>query len=579
MRGLTSPILILITWCIGTQLQQVAVGEVQGINVTMAPIVYSKHQLMDIKASPHARSYHDLTSLRKLGICVSATHRGCRGSGHSKPIQSFATTNRTADLNFINSVNPANLTVVKQECENALKYDKHMVSFGLLNARSVKNKANEIKDHIIDNNLDVVAITETWMTNDSRMVEGDVCPGGYQMIHTPRIGRRGGGVALIIKSSLKCKHLVSQHKFQSFEHQTVDILMNGGTVTLIIIYRPPPSSKYRATPKEFNEEFSHLLEENVSRKLLVVGDFNFHIDIVDNQSSKDFLETSQSFNLIQHVGEPTHKSGHTLDLIFSRADDALIDTVTVRDTGISDHFWVECLLLGPKPKTFRKVITHRKLKKIDIESLKTDILESRLSEESMDTCEKAVKVYNNVLTDLLDKHAPAVTSSVIVHPETPWYNEEINTAKKARRQAENTWRKTKLLIHREIFLNERNRVNYLVQKAKESYYIDCVTSSSSQKQLFKVVNELTNNKNENVLPDHTSTQELADRFSHFFETKITDLRSKLDDKAQDLPDSDSEPHANLSATWDEFEPVSIDEMKEIFAKKSTTCRLDPIPTT
>ena len=38
---------------------------------------------------------------------------------------------------------------------------------GLLNARSVKNKTLSINELIVDNHLDILAITETWITDNS----------------------------------------------------------------------------------------------------------------------------------------------------------------------------------------------------------------------------------------------------------------------------------------------------------------------------------------------------------------------------------------------------------------------------
>ena len=37
-----------------------------------------------------------------------------------------------------------------------------MLTLGLLNCQSACNKANIIQDHIKDNNIDVLALTETW---------------------------------------------------------------------------------------------------------------------------------------------------------------------------------------------------------------------------------------------------------------------------------------------------------------------------------------------------------------------------------------------------------------------------------
>ena len=43
---------------------------------------------------------------------------------------------------------------------------KPEVKLGVMNARSVANKLDYVFDHIIDNNLDIVALTETWLSNE-----------------------------------------------------------------------------------------------------------------------------------------------------------------------------------------------------------------------------------------------------------------------------------------------------------------------------------------------------------------------------------------------------------------------------
>ena len=72
------------------------------------------------------------------------------------------------------------------------------VKAAVLNVHSVRNKGDTIKDYIADNKLEIVALTETWLSND----DGDqryvkkMTPSGYKWVHKPRKGR-GGGVALL----------------------------------------------------------------------------------------------------------------------------------------------------------------------------------------------------------------------------------------------------------------------------------------------------------------------------------------------------------------------------------------------
>ena len=50
---------------------------------------------------------------------------------------------------------------------------------GLLNARSINNKEDSIYELITDNDLDVLALTETWYTDNSDVSLGLVTPPGY----------------------------------------------------------------------------------------------------------------------------------------------------------------------------------------------------------------------------------------------------------------------------------------------------------------------------------------------------------------------------------------------------------------
>ena len=52
-------------------------------------------------------------------------------------------------------------------------------------------------------------------------------------------------------------------------------------------------------------------------KVILAGDFNIHVDDPSNKSAAEFLNTTESFNLAQHVTGPTHTHGHTLELVFT----------------------------------------------------------------------------------------------------------------------------------------------------------------------------------------------------------------------------------------------------------------------
>ena len=72
---------------------------------------------------------------------------------------------------------------------------------------------------------------------------------------------------------------------------------------------------------------------------ILTGDFNIHIDNMTDGNAKEFSSVLDMFGLWQHVTEPTHLRGHTLDLVISKGV-VDISSVVVIDLALSDHFCI-----------------------------------------------------------------------------------------------------------------------------------------------------------------------------------------------------------------------------------------------
>ena len=72
----------------------------------------------------------------------------------------------------------------------------------------------------------------------------------------------------------------------------------------------------------FND-FSDLLElaSIIRNEIVIFGDFHIHLDANEDPNSRKFTELLTTFNLVQHVPEVTHESGHLLDLVITRLTD------------------------------------------------------------------------------------------------------------------------------------------------------------------------------------------------------------------------------------------------------------------
>lgn len=113
---------------------------------------------------------------------------------------------------------------------------------------------------------------------------------------------------------------------------------------------------------------------------LIVGDLNLHLDIPENNDSRRFTSNLDTYGMCQHVHEPTHVAGHTLDVVISRETDKIVPNVEVVDPGLSDssgnilsdHLAVIFDVKISKPAPVRKSVSYRKLRSIDIDLFRDD---------------------------------------------------------------------------------------------------------------------------------------------------------------------------------------------------------------
>ena len=181
----------------------------------------------------------------------------------------------------------------------------------LINARSIRNQTLLIQDFVVDNLVDVLMITETWLSRcGDEVIIGEICYAGYRFFNQPRLGGNGGGVGLLCKANLDVKTRLS-HDYRSFEYLDSTIV-NTRTVRVITVYRPPPSAANGLTVDIFLDEFGTLLEELevTNAELLIVGDFNFHMDDLMDGNAIQFSRLLETFDLKQYVKAPTHLYGH-----------------------------------------------------------------------------------------------------------------------------------------------------------------------------------------------------------------------------------------------------------------------------
>ena len=279
-----------------------------------------------------------------------------------------------------------------------------------MNVRSIKPKTAPFSEYVTSKNLDIVAVTETWLKHDeTKSTIADISPPGYSFFHEPRADQwAGGGVGILVSDQLKTD-IHPLPSFKTFKAIFARIGNNSFSGFVVCLYRLQNSTC------QFFDEFQDLPENIISLHdnlyiSCILGDFNLHLHNSNGNTNK-FNEILICFELKQHVYFPTHVHGHWLDLLITKRISNSIKSV-FSAAGISDHLAVISEIDCCKTKWNKEKISFRKINKIDYESFHSDILSSDLIKKPKKDLSALCQLYDSVLSSILDKHAPVSTKTL-----------------------------------------------------------------------------------------------------------------------------------------------------------------------
>ena len=224
---------------------------------------YSQHCMYNLRSGSCDRLDHSIwKTLVKLGVVIRRPTRRGRRAGGLKQTGLAVMAPTLADTTNIHSI----LVHISKRCvepqinkrsgvnqNNLIKVDCHRqeitndkaISTCLLNVRSAQNKPSLIADFIVENELDVLALTETWLKEtDSTQSHtiSEMTPSGYRCLHVPRSRGKGGGVGILFRSCVSVKQ-ASSSTFKTFENIHVSLKAGSSHLNIYVIYRPPPNKK------------------------------------------------------------------------------------------------------------------------------------------------------------------------------------------------------------------------------------------------------------------------------------------------------------------------------------------------
>ena len=107
-------------------------------------------------------------------------------------------------------------------------------------------------------------------------------------------------------------------------------------------------------------------------KSIILGELNVRFDIPTNPLVLKINSLLNRYSFYQAVTVPTHKFGHTLDIMV-RPNDDIVCSTTVTQLLSSDHYCIVCDLSVIKPVNHAELKQSRNLPGINLTTFKADI--------------------------------------------------------------------------------------------------------------------------------------------------------------------------------------------------------------
>ena len=151
----------------------------------------------------------------------------------------------------------------------------------------------------------------------------------------------------------------------------------------------------------------------ITNDVIITGDLNFHLDNVNDADAVHFNGTLEAHGFVQHVVGPTHKKGHTLDVVITWDISSLfigMPTVSepchgdTKGNPSGDHLAVCFRINLTKPDSVCQSVTFRKLRGICIPEFIKDLMP--LLNGTDRPLNELVHAYTTGIEMVIDQHAP-----------------------------------------------------------------------------------------------------------------------------------------------------------------------------
>lgn len=359
--------------------------------------------------------------------------------------------------------------------------------------------------------FDIILLSETWLEPETRWLVRN-----FDVIRSDRIGRRGGGVAVLVRNGVRyrsCSESDFYNANGAVEICGIEIFCNSGKCLILSVYKPPQVGLSLLEWQQFFSQFNG--------NFLMGGDLNAHNITWGSHytcpAGQKLMDTCLDLGLhilndgsVTRIGTP-YSQESAIDLSITNCSSFVSSHwETVKESWGSDHLPIRIETVGI---SINKLQFHSSPR---VHSKKTDWDKVRESlNSSCDLCEEVVNnnsidiqtKYGSVMSlieDAIRSHTPfrkpACPPSQDSRPDSrfkasPWWCNECEKLARCRKAA---FLKFKHLASRENFIKYKQadaKAKALFKEKKRTYFLDFCSSLnrfSSLKYMWQKIRAMGN---------------------------------------------------------------------------------------
>lgn len=360
------------------------------------------------------------------------------------------------------------------------------------------NGFDQFKEVILDLDLDIIGVTETWLRPDTPDTAVDIP--GYTFMRKdrtsidPNCTTRGGGVGVYIRNSIRIRPISCiprQENEVGIEQLWIQAQLKRRNISIGVGYKAPHVNYAAISGLDTNLSNLQMASDNI----IFMGDFNINLLERDKPDAKFLLKYLEKHNLSQIIKDPTRITASTstlIDHIYIQDSIPLIGTqvldlssvVNERGACITDHHMVTCTLKYHTPKVITRNWKGRNFNRVNLEDLREFNSGVNWSEgiAAVEIDEK-VAILNNHIIQVADKFAP-IQSVTTSKSSSPWITGTIQDVCKLKKKALLKYRKSLQRVDWNSYTNIRNYLSGMVRREKRAYIINHLTSSRYSPKAF-----------------------------------------------------------------------------------------------